>query len=86
MKLSHDAWKIALCTPASHMHEQACLPTPALRLQVQASLQHHLSFRNEAYILTLHADTAGMQPANVSLITKVSLCTLLSHFSLTLTP
>ena len=32
-------------------------------MQVQASLQHHLSFRNEAYILTLHADAAGAQTA-----------------------
>lgn len=31
-------------------------------VQVQASVQHHLSFRNEAYILTLHADAAGAQP------------------------
>lgn len=30
-----------------------------LAMQVQASLQHHLSFRNEAYILTLHAHTGG---------------------------
>lgn len=30
-----------------------------LAMQVQASIQHHLSFRNEAYILTLHAHTRG---------------------------
>ncbi len=63
------------------MRKQICLLTPALSVQLQASLQHHLPFRNEAYILTLYANTAGMQPAHVIKPTERSLCALMSSFS-----
>ena len=45
-----------LATPVLHVR----LCDEGTSVQVQANVQHHLSFRNEAYILTLHADAAGM--------------------------